>query len=458
MTTNPLRRARVHSLLCATALATSLIAGAGGAATAATDDGTAYYLDSSAPAGGDGSAAHPWNDLAQANAHTFGPGDQLLLHRGRTFTGTLAPQGSGAAGEPLVIAPYGGGSARPHIDGGGNPDAVLLDNIEYVEVTGLEITNAEDPGTQRTGIRLWLHDFGTGHHYVISNNDIHDVHGDDNKAMTGSEAVMVSVTGTAVPTWYDGVRITHNTVSDVEREGIYFKSTWSNRPLVGQQQDPTVYPGDWTPSLHVSVDHNTLRSIGGDAIKIDTTSGAVVSYNTVAGFQLRSKVANAGIWTFNTDDTLVSHNDVSGGGNHTDGMSYDADGASNHTVFEDNLSHDNAGGFMLICPYAGAKTINTVIRNNTSTNDQYRVIQTCPGEIRNTQITDNTFRWTTTVPTYLLEGGASTGVVQELAFRRNAFIKADSLPDGGLVSTGHISDLVWEDNTLHNVTPPYGME
>ncbi|MFF0295877.1 hypothetical protein ACFYST_18835 [Kitasatospora sp. NPDC004614] len=107
-----LRRALPLALAAATLLTPALPAATADAAT-----GTAWYLDCSAANDGSGSQAAPWNSLASANAHLFQPGDQLLLKRGATCTGTLQPQGSGTAGAPIILAGYGTGTARPVVAG-----------------------------------------------------------------------------------------------------------------------------------------------------------------------------------------------------------------------------------------------------------------------------------------------------------------------------------------------------
>jgi hypothetical protein len=61
-------------------------------------------------------------------------------------------------------------------------------------------------------------------------------------------------------------------------------------------------------------------------------------------------------------------------------MSYDVDHSSSGTVFEYNVSHDNEGGFFLICPY-DKPTQNFTIRYNLSVNDRNRVIQICSGQL-----------------------------------------------------------------------------
>lgn len=368
--------------------------------------GTAYYADCGAPdAGADGSAGHPFTTIAEVNAVALKPGDSVLFARGSTCTGTLTPDGSGTANAPVVIGAYGTGAA-PVIDGAGAHDAVLLQNIDHVTVQDLAITNAANPGTERNGIRISLTDFGKASGYVLQRLDIHDVLGDDNKGLTGSAGIQVGIGGRTTPTWIDGLQIRDNTITNVGREGIYFKSTWNKRPEVGTQDTSGL--GPWTPSTGVVIAGNTMKSIAGDGIKVDTTKGAVIEHNTLAGFQLRSNANNAGIWPFNSDDTLVQYNDVSGGGNNHDGMSFDADGGSQNTVFQYNYSHDNGGGLLLVCPYSGAWTWGTVFRYNVSYNDAARVFQLCPGNIQKTQIYNNTIVDESASPTYFLQDDNST--------------------------------------------------
>lgn len=377
-----------------------------GALPAAAATGAEYRVDcGAADAGADGSADHPYTTLAEVNALALQPGDALLFARGTTCTGTLSPHGSGSADAPIVVGAYGDGAA-PVIDGAGAHDAVLLKDIEHITVQDLAITNAANPGTERNGIRLSLTDFGKASGYVLQRLDVHDVMGDDNKGLNGSAAIQIGIGGKSTPTWIDGLQIRDSTITHVGREGIYFKSTWNKRPEVGSQDTSGL--GPWTPSTGVVIAGNTLTSVAGDGIKVDTTKGAVIEHNILAGFQLRSAVANAGIWPFNADDTLVQYNDVSGGGNSHDGMSFDADGGSQNTVFQYNYSHDNAGGLLLVCPYSGARTWGTVFRYNMSYDDAARVFQLCPGNIQDTHIYNNTIVDEHATPTYFLQDDNST--------------------------------------------------
>ncbi|MGO4371740.1 hypothetical protein AB4Z21_13295, partial [Paenibacillus sp. MCAF20] len=65
--------------------------------------GSTYYVDSVAGSDtNDGlSSSQPWQSLAKVNATTFSPGDRILMKSGSTWSGQLAPKGSGTSGNPI---------------------------------------------------------------------------------------------------------------------------------------------------------------------------------------------------------------------------------------------------------------------------------------------------------------------------------------------------------------------
>ncbi|KAJ5605165.1 hypothetical protein N7510_010319 [Penicillium lagena] len=70
-------------------------------------------------------------------------------------------------------------------------------------------------------------------------------------------------------------------------------------------------------------------------------------------------------------------------------MAYDVDHSTSGTIFEYNVSHDNEGGFFLICPY-DKPTQNFTIRYNLSVNDRTRIVEICDGQLVNGKIYKNT--------------------------------------------------------------------
>lgn len=412
----------------ATALA-PLLALPGVASASAPDSpaqGTDYRVDCSATGG------HPdgpvFTTLAEVNAHVFSPGDTISFRRGTTCVGTLEPKGSGTAAAPIQVGAYGRG-APPVLDGAGAPNVIHLYNQEYWEIRDLDITDAANPGGNRRGVLIELKDYGVGHHYVLQDLTIHDVLGDDTKDQTGSAGILFAVNGDAVPTSFDDVAVEDNAVRHVDREGIFFASSWSHRPEVGDPVGPA-----WTPSTHVVVRRNHLSDIGGDGIVMTVTDHALVERNVLKGFQLRSGGYNAGMWPYNADHTLFQFNDTSGGGSTLDGMAYDVDQGAIGTVFQYNYSHDNAGGFFLICNANGVVK-DAVIRYNISQNDSYRGFETCTaGGIEGASVYNNTV--------YVGPGVSQVAVNENNTLdRRIAFADNIFTADGGTMTFNVKSDL-----------------
>jgi len=149
---------------------------------------------------------------------------------------------------------------------------------------------------------------------------------------------------------------------------------------------------DWFPSLNVVIRGNLIEDCGGDAIKPWGAKECLVEYNTVHGARQRCKDYAAGIWPWSCDNTLIQYNEVSHVKGTKDGQGFDSDYNCRNTIFQYNYSHDNDGGFMLVCTtpvtadYIG--TTGTIIRYNISQNDRERIFY-FSGEVQDTYIYNN---------------------------------------------------------------------
>lgn len=351
------------------------------------------YVDCGAAGAGDGSSAAPWNSLAPVNAHTFQPGDAVLLKRGSTCTGQrLFPKGSGAAGAPIVVDAYGSG-AKPKLSGAGQvTDVVLLADQQYWEIRNLDISNTGETEATRRGVHVTRTDSGTGTYYRLSGLDIHDINGNRTKKDDDASAgIFFEVLGNAKATKFDDVVIADNTVRTVDRYGIHFWTRWMKRPELNNANCGATC-GAWTPQTRVVIRGNTVSDIGGDAIVPHHTEGAVVEYNKVDGFREREpQHCAAGLWGWNTDRALFQFNEVSGGKSTCDGQGFDLDEANVGTIYQYNYSHDNEGGFILLCNGAGSTTADNIVRYNVSQNDGGQLFDMVCGKVTNTQIYNNTF-------------------------------------------------------------------
>jgi hypothetical protein len=299
------------------------------------------------------SAGQPWKTLERVNAHVFQPGDQLLFKAGSRFTGQLCPQGSGRLdGDkpvPITIGKYGDGP-RPRIDGEGRfLDTLLLRNVEFWEISDLEITNlGTNRAPWRTGVRVVSDGFGKMRHIYLSNLFVHDVNGDLRKEQEGCGIYFESRGRNQ--SHFDDLRIENCHVVRTDRNGICQR-------------------GGRTRSLRVVIRGNLLEDIGGDGIKIWGSNGALVEHNVIRGGRMRCDDYAAGIWPFDSDDTLIQFNEVSGMRGTKDGQGFDADYLCRRSVFQYNYSHDNEGGFILICAPGHSYNEDTIIRYNISQND-----------------------------------------------------------------------------------------
>lgn len=332
-------------------------------------DGATYYVDSTTgqDANPGTSDAAPWKTLGKVNGTVFRPGDRVLFRAGRSWIGQLVPRASRGGRGILIIDHYGDGP-KPKIDGAGQvEDVVRLYNIQNIELRNLELTNHGAQPAVRRGVHIFLDNFGPAKHIVVSGLYIHDVNGvngnGDNAKDNGG--IIFRTNGDKIPSRFDGLTIERNIVHTVDRSGIAAQSYHYMRTR-------------WFPSLHVVIRDNFVDDVGGDGIVPWATKGALVEHNIARNCNRRAGSYNAGIWPWSTDNTLLQLNEASFTRTTLDGEGFDSDYNSRNTRFQYNYSHDNEGGFMLICTPASRNqrenigNTGTVIRYNISRNDHTR--------------------------------------------------------------------------------------
>ncbi len=334
--------------------------------------GADYHLDSRAgDDSADGiSAASAWKTLGRVNSHVFESGDRLLVRAGTVYRGQLKPAGSGTAGAPVKLDMYGEGP-KPRIDGGGvMPATLYLFNVEHWEVRNLEITNrGEERKAGRCGVYIHLRNFGTARGIVLDSLDVHDVNGSLVKREGGGFGIKWENEAGETRSRFDGLRIENCHVWRCERNGILGASGYWKRT-------------QWHPSTNVVIRNNLLEEIPGDGIVPLGCDGALVEYNVMRNCprMLPEGEAAAGIWPWSCDNTVIQFNEVSGHKAPWDAQGFDADWNCRNTLIQYNYSHDNEGGFLLVCTNGGATgpdnagNTGTVIRYNVSVNDGLRSV------------------------------------------------------------------------------------
>jgi hypothetical protein len=405
--------------------------------------GNTYYVDPNGSDSNNGqSTSSPWQTINKVNQTTFSPGDRILFKAGGVWTGMLHPLGSGTSGSPIVIDMYGSGS-KPSINGNGASAGVYLYNQQYWEINNLDVKNDNGTSSNRRGIYIENRDAGTLNHIYIRNTNVHDVYGDNTKDSNGSAGIMYAVHGSMVQSKFNDILIDNNTVGPaVDRSGIVIVSGWWCRKAAG-----CTGTENWYPSTNVRISNNYVNDIGGDGIVPQETVGAIVEFNTVNGFNKRSGTANAGIWAWNADNTIIQYNEAYGGTTTLDGQGFDIDYGQTGTIVQYNYSHDNQGGFILICQPSGATNDQGIVRYNISQNDQARIFQLA-GPTTNTQVYNNTVYLNSSSTTSPIYAGSWGGYTKSISFKNNIFY---ILGAGSWTGLSNIGSFTFDYNTIYGV-------
>ena len=324
-----------------------------------------------------------WKTLERVNGILFAPGDRILFKAGSVFSGQLAPSGSGKEGAPIVIDKYGTGE-MPRINAEGRfHEALLLENQEYWEVSDLELTNqGKSRQGYRYGVRVAAWDFGSMRHIQLKHLFIHDVNGSVRKGRSEGHGILWENGGKITRSRFEGLLIEQCHLLRTDRNGICGSSAHSER-------------NDWFPSLNVIIRNNLLEDIGGDGIKPFGCDGVLVERNRLDGANRRAPDYSAGMWPWSCDNSVFQSNEVSGVKGTRDGQAFDSDGNCQGTIFQYNYSHDNEGGFLMICDDGGWKepysvgNRKTIVRYNISQNDAARTFH-LTGPVKDVRIYNNT--------------------------------------------------------------------
>lgn len=366
----------------------------------------------------------PFGSLERIGEIALGPGDQVLLKRGSIFNDQALHIKEGSAGSadaPIRIAAYGEG-ADPVINANGQGQwlqdyntceigghryravistALLLKDVQYVEVEGLEITNSRELGNpdglayndrdamNRTGVAVIAENEGTLRHIVLTGLNIHDVTGnvyDKHLANGGIYAIAHypkdSSRKESSIARFDDMRIVGNRLDTVGRWGIAVGYTaYLNELDADDYGDGTIADEAIARYGHTNVliENNYVKDAGGDAITVMYCDRPLVQYNVAQGAARQvndtdycatdfGKVA-AGIWPWRCKNALFQYNEVfrmrNGAHGNDDGQAWDAD-YGDGTLYQYNYSHGNTGGTVMFCM---GKSVNNTFRYNIAQGD-----------------------------------------------------------------------------------------
>jgi hypothetical protein len=293
-------------------------------------------------------------------------------------------------------------------------------------------------------VRIKSENFGTAHHIHLNNLFIHDVNGSNVKADGGGGGIHWENYGDTVPSRFDDLVIAGCHLLRTDRNGIWGDTNHWER-------------NKWNPSLNVVIRNNLLEDIGGDGIVPIGTDRCLIEYNRLDRGRQRCEDYAAGIWPWSCDNTLIQFNEVSNMKGTRDGQGFDSDDNCNNTLFQYNYSHDNDGGFMLVCSCGDAESHsdwlrNTVIRYNISQNDGARLFH-IGGPVRNIYMYNNVFYVGEHLNIYAVWQTEDEGWPENTYFYNNIFYVAGKVN----YNFGQSTNYVFSNNVFygdHQNRPP----
>ena len=478
--------------------------------------GTTYYVSSiDGDDSNDGlSEDKAFATLDKINEITLQPGDEVLLEKGSVFEDqALHIKGSGSEEAPIIVSTYGEGD-RPQINTNGHgqwyqnygshldntnhkwkgtvSSSILLMDVEYIEISGVEITNDRASATDtekdkeyndafamdRTGVAGVAKDKGTVDHIVLDDLYIHDVTGNVyNKHMANGGIYFIvetpeneSETGVAR---YNDVQIRNCYLDTVNRWGIAVGYTyqWGQFKTAALSDDTMEKYG----SSNVVIENNYVANSGGDAITTMYLDRPVVQYNVSqnAAKQINTTdyskqqpqldpttgewtgnylaVGNqrvaAGIWPWKCKDAVFQYNEcfntMNASNGNGDGQPWDAD-YGDGTNYQYNYSHGNTASTVMFC---GVESINNTFRYNISQNEDMGPLDPA-GNTGNCHVYNNTF--------YIKEGLTSIWSTMHsnngpMTIENNIFYFAGDTPVAA-TNWNPSGNKVYDNNLYYNVS------
>lgn len=490
-----------------------------------TATGTTYYVDSENGNADENATGTSKDDafktLAQVNAVNLEPGDQVLFKKGSVFNGQalhFTKVDSGSATAKVIISTYGDeNAARPQINTNGqgrwnlnygNPldnqnhkwkgevsSCILIEDTEYIEINGLELTNNRKtdkvPETDsngnvrayndayamdRTGVAGVAKDNGTVDHIVLNDLYIHDVTGNVyNKHMTngGIYFIMEKPTNEATTgvARYNDVQIKNCYLDTVNRWGIAVGYTYQWGRFTNASLSDEVM--STYGASKVVIENNYLNNVGGDAITTMYCDNPLIQYNVsenaakqinetdysqqqprldANGNETGKQGVNAGrvaagIWPWKCKNAIFQYNEcfatLNASSGNGDGQPWDAD-YGDGTNYQYNYSHGNTASTIMFC---GPESINNTFRYNISQNEDMGPLDPA-GNTGNCQVYNNTFYIKAGLNTIWHRSHGNGGPVTA---ENNIFYFAGSTP--ATVSNWNPSNnKVFDNNLYYNVS------
>ena len=321
-----------------------------------------------------GTKEKPFKSLDFLNNIKLSNGDKILLSNGSTFLNTIELINE----DGIEISNYDseGNSELPIINSKGKIAAIFIENSSKIKISNVEIT--ADGG----GLNKYLHkklktDLRAGILYIVTDKKLHsgldilsvnirDVFYED-PGYERNESEVRTPNGTKSYGW--GIRIL-NLSEFGNLENISIK----NSQFTNISHTAIRFIGKKEKQFkNLEIFDNVVLRTGGPGMVFNSTRNLFARGNDInysGSFDDSRKWGRgSGLWTWGTSNAVISQNKFQNANGPADSAGCHIDFNCNDVIVENNLSRNNAGGFIEIL----GNNYNCSYRNNISINDGHRV-------------------------------------------------------------------------------------
>ena len=321
-----------------------------------------------------GTKEKPFKSLDFLNNIKLSNGDKILLSNGSTFLNTIELINE----DGIEISNYDseGNSELPIINSKGKIAAIFIENSSKIKISNVEIT-ADGGGLNKYIHKKLKNDLRAGILYLVT----------DNKVQDGLDILSVNIRDV----FYEDPGYERNE-SEVRTPNGTKSYGWGIRILnlseFGNLENISIKNSQFTNISHTAIrfigkkekqfknleifDNIVLRT-GGPGMVFNSTRNLFARGNDInysGSFDDSRKWGRgSGLWTWGTSYAVISQNKFQNANGPADSAGCHIDFNCNDVIVENNLSRNNAGGFIEIL----GNNYNCSYRNNISINDGHRV-------------------------------------------------------------------------------------
>jgi len=321
-----------------------------------------------------GTKEKPFKSLDFLNNINLSNGDKILLANGSTFLNTIDLINE----DGIEISNYkiDGNTKLPTINSKGKIASIFIENSSNIKIRNLEIT-ADGGGANEFLHKKLKTDLRVGILYLVTNNKVHDsltvssvIIRDifyEDPGYERNESEVRTPNGTKSYGW--GIR-----VLNLSESGNLENISINNSQFKNISHTAIRFIGKREKQFkNLQVFDNTVLRTGGPGMVFNSTRNLFAKGNDInysGSFDDSRKWGRgSGLWTWGTSYAVISQNKFQNANGPADSAGCHIDFNCNDVIVENNLSRNNAGGFIEIL----GNNYNCSYRNNISINDGHRV-------------------------------------------------------------------------------------